>query len=57
MGWELDHNEPPDCEGERQEHGDSVDEVAEVHVKLHKVSPALRILQTNICSRPLFMIR
>ena len=48
LGWELDHDEPPDGEGKRQEDGYSVDEVAEVHVELHKIAPALGELQTNI---------
>ena len=57
LGGKLDHDEPPDGERERQEDGDRVDKVAEVHVKLHEVAPALRELQANICPHPLFMIR
>ena len=58
-GGEFDHDEPPDGEGKRQEDGHSVDEVAEVHVELHKIAPALGELQTNIsiCIHQLFMIR
>ena len=57
LGGELDHDEPPDGEREGQKDGDRVDEVAEVHVELHEVAPALGILQPNICRQQLFMIR
>ena len=38
----LDHDEPPNGQGQGQEDGDSVDEVAEVAVKQHEVAPAFR---------------
>ena len=44
---ELDHDEPPDGEGQRQPDRHRVDEVAEVHVEQHEVAPALRELNSG----------
>ena len=44
---ELDHDEPPDGQGQRQPDRHRVDEVAEVHVEQHEVAPALRELNSG----------
>ena len=41
---ELDHDEPPDGEGQREEDGHSVDHHGEVDMEEHEDSPAKRHL-------------
>lgn len=45
---ELDHDEPPDGQGQGEPDGDGVDVVAEVHVEQHKVAPSLGQLEKLI---------
>ena len=47
-GGELDHDEPPDGQGQGEPDGDGVDVVAEVHVEQHKVAPSLGQLEKLI---------
>ena len=45
---ELDHDEPPDGEGKREEDGDVVDHHGEVDVEEHEDSPTKRHLVMQI---------
>ena len=47
-GGELDHDEPPDGEGEGEPDGHRVDEDAEVHVEQKEVAPTCWKLQRKI---------
>ena len=47
---ELDHDEPPDGEGQGEEDGDGVDHHREVDVEQHEDSPTKRHLGNNLLS-------
>ena len=49
VGWQVrvDHDEPPDGEGEGEPDGNSVDHQGEVGVEEHEDSPLERILKFN----------
>ena len=48
---ELDHDEPPDGEGEREEDSNVVDHHGEVYVEQHEEAPAQRHLAEKVFRR------